>query len=59
MKENFIYFMKRFQKLDDRGFRVFQIDMLQLGNFMQYFSTNLEKLENMNFYIFKCNSNRN
>ena len=49
MKENFIHFMKRFRKLDDIGFRVFQIDMLQFGNFMQYFSTNLEKLENMNF----------
>ena len=49
MKENFIHFMKRFRKLDDIGFRVFQIDMLQVGNFMQYFSTNLEKLENINF----------
>ena len=27
MKENFIYFMKRFQKLDDKGFRVSQIDI--------------------------------
>ena len=59
MKENFTSFMKRYQKLDDRGFRVSQIDILQLGNFLQFFSTNLEKLENISFYIFKCNSNKN
>ena len=35
MKENFIYFMKRFQKLDDRGFRGSQINILQLGDFLQ------------------------
>ena len=59
MKENFIYFMKRFQKLDNRGFRTSKIDMLQLDNFLQFFSTNLEKIENTNFHIFPCNSNKN
>ena len=59
MKENDIYFMKIFHKLDDRGFRASKIDILQLGNFLQFFSTNLEKIENMNFYIFPCNSNEN
>ena len=59
MKENFIHFMKRFRKLDDRGFRVSQIDTLQLGNVLQFLSTNLEKLENIRFYVFKCNSNKN
>ena len=59
MKENITYFMKRFQKLDDRGFRASQIDILQLGNFLQFFSTNLEKIENIDFYIFPCNSNKN
>ena len=59
MKENFIYFMKRFQKLDDRGFRASKIDILQLGNFLQFFSTNLEKIENIDFYIFPCNSKKN
>ena len=34
------------------------IYILQLVNFLQYFSTNLEKLENINFYIFKRNSNK-
>ena len=44
MKENFIHFMKRFQKLDDRGFRGFKIDTLQLNNFLQFFLTNYEKI---------------
>ena len=51
--------MKRFQKLDDRGFRVSQFNTLQLDNVLQFFSTNLEKLENIRFYVFKCNSNKN
>ena len=59
MKENFMHFMERFQKLYDRGFRGSQINILQLGNFLQFFSTNLEKIENINFYIFLCNSNKN
>jgi len=59
MKENFMFFMKRFQTLDDRGFRTSKIDILQLGNFLQFFSTNLEKIENINFYNFPCNSNKN
>ena len=59
MKKDFIYFMKKIPKLDDRGFRVSTIDTLQLGNFLQFFSTNLEKIENKNFYIFPCNSNIN
>ena len=59
MKENCMFFMKRFQTLDDRGFRTSKIDILQLGNFLQFFSTNLEKIENINFYIFPCNSNKN
>ena len=33
--------------------------LLQLGNFLQFFSTNLEKIENINLYIFPCNSNKN
>ena len=59
MKKDFIYFMKKIPKLDDRGFKVFTIDVLQLGNFLQFFSTNLEKIENINLYIFPCNSNKN
>ena len=55
----FIYFMKKIPKLDDRGFKVSTIDVLQLGNFLQFFSTNLEKIENINLYIFPCNSNKN
>ena len=53
----FICFMKNIPKLDDRGFKVSTIDVLQLGNFLQFFSTNLEKIENINLYIFPCNSN--
>ena len=59
MKKDFIYFMKKIPKLDDRGFKVSTIDVLQLGNFLQFFSTNLEKIENINLYIFPCNSNEN
>ena len=59
MKKDFIYFMKKIPKLDDRGFKVSTIDVLQLGNFLQFFSTNLEKIENIDFYIFPCNSNKN
>ena len=59
MKKDFIYFMKKIPKLDDRGFKVSTIDVLQLGNFLQFFSTNLEKIENINLYIFPCNSNKN
>ena len=59
MKESFIYFYEKIPKLDDRGFRVSKIDILQLGNFLQFFLTNLEKIENINFYIFPCNSNKN
>ena len=51
--------MKRISKLDDRGFRVSTIDTLQLGDFLQFFLTNSEKIENVNFYIFPCNSNKN
>ena len=51
--------MKKIPKVDDRGFRVPTIDILQLGNFLQFFSTNLEKIENINFYISPCNSNEN
>ena len=59
MKENFIYFYQNIPKLDDRGFRVSKIDILQLGNFLQFFSTKLEKIENIDFYIFPCNSDKN
>ena len=59
MTANFIYFMKRFQKLDDRDFSGSQIDVMQLGNFLHFFSTNLERIENINFYIYPCNSNKN
>ena len=59
MKKDFIYFMKKIPKLDDRGFKVSTIDVLQLGNFLQFFSTNLEKIENINLYIFPCHSNKN
>ena len=59
MKKDFIYFMKKIPKLDDRGFKVSTIDVLQLGNFSQFFSTNLEKIENINLYIFPCHSNKN
>ena len=51
--------MKKIPKLDDRGFKVSTIDVLQLGNFLQFFSTNLEIIEYMNFYTFPCNSNKN
>ena len=37
MKKDFIYFMKKIPKLDDRGFKVSTIDVLQLGNFLQFF----------------------
>ena len=59
MKENFIHFMKRFQKLDGRGFGGSQIDMLRLDNFLQFFLTNLENMENIDFYIFLFNTNEN
>ena len=59
MKKDFIYFMKKIPKLDDRGFKVSTIDVLQPANFLQFFSTNLEKIENINLYIFPCNSNKN
>ena len=59
MKENFYIFYEKIPKLDHRGFRASKIDVLQLGNFLQFFSTNLEKIENINFYIFPCNSNKN
>ena len=49
--------MKKIPKLDDRGFKASKTDILQLGNFLQFFSTNLEKIENINFYNFWCNSN--
>ena len=39
--------------------RASKIDILQLGNFLQFFSTNLEKIENIDFYIFPCDSNEN
>ena len=58
MKENFMYFMKRLKKLNDRGFRGSQIDVLQLGNFLHFFDK-FGKNENINFYIFLCNSNKN
>ena len=54
-----MFFMKRFQTLDDRGFRTSKIDILKIGNFLQFFSTNLEKIENINFFTIPCNSNKN
>ena len=47
------------EKIPKTGFRASKIDILQLGNFLQFFMTNLEKMENINFYIFPCNSNEN
>ena len=58
-ERKFYIFYEKIPKLDDRGFRASKIDILQLGNFLQFFSTNLEKIENINFYIFPCNSNEN
>lgn len=58
-ERKFYIFHEKIPKLDDRGFRASKIDILQLGNFLQFFSTNLEKIENINFYIFPCNSNKN
>ena len=51
-ERNFFIFYEKIPNLDDRGYRAFKIDILQLGNFLQFFSTNLEKIENINFYIF-------
>ena len=59
MKEFFICFYQKFPKLDDRGFRASKIDVLHFGNFLQFFLTNSEKMENIDFYIFPCNSNKN
>ena len=44
MKGGFIYFMKRLQKLDNRGFRGSQIERLQLGNFLQFFFDKFGKI---------------
>ena len=51
--------MKRFQKLDGRGFIGSKIDIIQRGNFLHFLSTDLEKMENINFYLFLCNSSKN
>ena len=58
-ERKFYIFYEKIPKLDDRGFRASKIDILQLGNFLQFFLTNLKKFENVNFYIFPCNSNKN
>ena len=58
-ERKFYIFYEKIPKLDDRGFKVSTIDVLQLGNFLQFFLTNLEKIENINLYIFPCNSNKN
>ena len=42
-ERKFYIFYEKIPKLDDRGFRASKIDKLQLGNFLQFFSTNLEK----------------
>ena len=58
-ERKFCIFYEKIPKLDDRGFKASKIDILQLGNFMQFFSTNFEKIENIDFYIFPCDSNKN
>ena len=58
-ERKFYIFYEKSPKLDDRGIPASKINILQLGNFLQFFSTNLEKIENINFYIFPCNSNEN
>ena len=56
-ERKFYTFYEKIPKLDDRGFKVSKVDVLQLGNFLQCFSTNLEKIENINFHIYPCNPN--
>ena len=58
-ERKFYIFYEKIPKLDDRGFRASKIDTLHLGNFLQFFSTNLENIENINYFIFLYNSNEN
>ena len=48
-ERKFYIFYEKVPKLHGRGFRASKIDTFQLGNFLQFFSTNLEKIENINF----------
>ena len=41
--------------VDDKGSRGYKIDLVQLGKFLQFFVTNLEKMKKVNFNIYPCN----
>ena len=51
-ERKFHIFYEKIPKLDDKGFRASKIDTLQLGNFLQFFSTNLEKNRKYKFLQF-------
>ena len=54
MKENFIYFMKRFQKLDDKGFKVSQIDIhIATWQFLAIFFDKFGKIRKYKFLHFQ------
>ena len=59
MKEDFIYFMKRFQNWMMEALESLKLIYCNLAISCNFFSTNLEKIESINFYIFPCNSNEN
>ena len=51
-ERKFYTFYEKIPKLDDRGFRASKINILQLGNFLQFFLTNLEKNRKYKFLHF-------
>ena len=51
-ERKFYTFYEKIPKLDDRGFRAFKIDVLQLGNFLQFFFNKFGKNRKYNFLHF-------
>ena len=45
-ERKFYIFYEKIPKLDDKGFKASKINVLQLGNFLQFFSTNLKRIRN-------------